>query len=103
MDAPLRLRPAAEPAGPAAGYVIPSPDPAVWADELMADAAAAAAARLFVLPTSASDVRPAAAFVAGGGPATLRPRCQPYRRNGDRLYYPADGRLDPDFGPSEID
>jgi tetratricopeptide (TPR) repeat protein len=102
MEAPLRLRPAAEPAGEIAGYVIPSSDPERWVEELSRWAEASAKARIFVLPTSPTDLRPLAAFVTTPASVELGPRCRLYTLKADRLYIPADGRLDPDFSDAEL-
>jgi tetratricopeptide (TPR) repeat protein len=102
MEVPLRLRPAANASESIAGWLIPSADPRIWARELASLRADNRDVKLFLLPTSPANRTPTAAFVETPAVTTLGPRCIPFQRVADRLFIPADGRLDPAFGDAQI-
>lgn len=102
MEVPIRLRPTDRATGSVAGFLIPSGDPQVWAVELQFLQSSGEEPSLFVLPTSAGDRTPSAAFVPTSTGAKLSPRCIPYTMIADRIYIPADGRLDPPFGDAQL-
>jgi hypothetical protein len=100
---PLRLR--REPARirPPAAWFIPGDSAEAWLEEMTGWNVPLAQARLYVVPASMSDRTPCGLLVVPGRDHPQRPRqAIAYAAIGDRLYLPADARLDPEVAADEL-
>ncbi len=102
IEYPLSLAPAASQIRPPVAWFIPGDQPAAWLQEMTAWSVSLLRARLFVLPKSAADNRPSGVLVVTPESPAGICRALPYGRIGDRLYLPADARLDPDATADEL-
>ena len=99
----LALRPSAIEHAPRA-FLIPSDDPHLWIDILVESGCPALTTRLYAVPKSRQDPRPAAVLAAPPAGHTLRvpARALSYAAIADRLFFPADSTPYPPALPAEL-
>jgi len=100
---PLRLRREPARVHPPAAWFIPGDSAEVWLEEMTGWNVPLAEARLYVVPASLSDRTPCGLLFVPGREQPARPRrAIAYAAIGDRLYLPADARLEPDVAAEEL-
>ncbi len=104
---PLRLTPAPPASGErTAAWFLSGGEPSAWLSEICerTPGNAQAELKLYVVPRSGADRRPAGALVVWPGeePTPASARSQPYRVLIGRFYLPADARLEPPVGDDEL-
>ena len=100
----LSLQPETAPAKPASAWFIPGADPAHWLDVLGRAGLAGAEVRLFVVPQSAEERRPAGILVIGaqGNPPPDHAGALACRCRAERLFFPAEAELFPPVEDEEL-
>jgi len=104
LSVELRLERTDRAIRPACAYLLSGHDAGGWLAEMTRWSVPLADARVYVLPRSRSDIRPAGALVVlptGVSPAVSQ-RLLPYGRFGRNLLLPVDARLAPAVAPEEL-
>jgi len=98
----LALRPA-QAEHPPHAFLIASDDPRLWLEVLIESGCPAATTRLFILPASPQDPRPAAllAVPPAGHAVHVPPRALGYAAVADRLFHPVNSTPYPTASPAE--
>ncbi len=104
LNLPLAIRPAQESQRDAVAWLIPGDQPRRWLDELSDWRVPMVDLKLYLIPTSPTDLRPQAVLAVppGGMEPQVSRRCQPYGRHAGRLYLPTRARFDPPMADREL-